>query len=310
MDLSPNFFGLGQQLTNVLNALDIQHLVPVWTLKQTKNKIFLDVSWTKAASKFPAENDHNKATSVTRPSSQGRRAPGHGSQDLPAPKPSHPTTGEVKNTGRHGKKWKSPATRKRDKQRFEKWKHNKHSQVQNTDDQHESQLNDLIQISIEKPKVTNHDVTASDIPASPCPDTADTAGEVICDNTPVLNGQEFSSESESSIIRPENPSESGKMQVSKSAISEISETRPEIASQCEMHQPSSTVSNDLEQFDLEECDTLSGDTHCSNCLVRAQQYSIFVGCRNSKCLTVAYCSRTCRSKHWTKHRPSCGKSSQ
>ena len=43
---APNFSWLGQ-LNQVLHALDIDGLEPVWTLKQSKQKISLDIVWFK-----------------------------------------------------------------------------------------------------------------------------------------------------------------------------------------------------------------------------------------------------------------------
>jgi len=130
---SPNFFGLGRQLVNVLSALDIQHAVPVWTLKQTKNKIFLDISWNKQVFKFPAESDGNKGTRSAQPSSLVSRLSGRGRQEnKPAPKSASKQesqlldSNKVKGTGlKVHRRRKPPSVRKRDKERYEKWKENR-----------------------------------------------------------------------------------------------------------------------------------------------------------------------------------------
>ena len=61
---SPNFPGLGQQLNNVLAALDLNS-DPVWTLKQTKGKVYLDIVWDKKF-KSPATGVVNKEANTQR----------------------------------------------------------------------------------------------------------------------------------------------------------------------------------------------------------------------------------------------------
>ena len=149
---SPNFFGLGCQLTKVLSALDIQHS-PIWTLKETKNKIFLDITWTKPAVKFPAESEVNKGTSVKQPSSHVDSVSGRcrGGQDFKPTKPGPTVVGRLDTGKECKKKRKSPATRKRDKQRFERWKENRKLKTQNADQ--------CEQLSRSKPHVTEQTIS-------------------------------------------------------------------------------------------------------------------------------------------------------
>ena len=55
-------FGLNQQLNQILDTLNIHELEPVWSLKQTKKNIFLDVTWTKPPFEIPANLFVNKRT--------------------------------------------------------------------------------------------------------------------------------------------------------------------------------------------------------------------------------------------------------
>ena len=114
---SPNFPGLGQQLNNVLAALDLNS-DPVWTLKQTRGKVYLDIVWDKKI-KSPATGVVNKEANTQRNTALDY-------------KPSSPLRADVKprlEPDRKKMKNKSPSTRKRDKERFEKWKARKRTDL-------------------------------------------------------------------------------------------------------------------------------------------------------------------------------------
>ena len=124
--LQPVVSGLGHELTKVLKALQVHNLdQPVWTIKQTNGKIFLDVTWTKpktraiSADEQPRTNhvDHKTLWSARREPSvksvqssrQARRTPVLPDNDAPVQKT----------------KRKSPSTRRCDQSRLEKWKSKK-----------------------------------------------------------------------------------------------------------------------------------------------------------------------------------------
>ena len=88
---NPKLSGLGQ-LNQVLLALNIDGLEPVWTLKQTRQKIFLDIIWFKT----PAISDTSKKHT---PETSDQRAPSpdsspYVSQDAHA-KPAYTQTSAV-----------------------------------------------------------------------------------------------------------------------------------------------------------------------------------------------------------------------
>ena len=108
MEEIPTFPRLGRQLPNILKALAEElTLEPVWTLKQTSSKIYLDIVWTK--SNFPPDirpqRKENKPTSRVQQLDQVECD----ERDTPS---------EISGLG---KKKKSPSTRRRDKQRREAW---------------------------------------------------------------------------------------------------------------------------------------------------------------------------------------------
>ena len=120
---NPEFSGLGQ-LNQVLLALNIDGLEPVWTLKQTKQKIFLDIIWFKT----PAISDSSKLKKHT-PETSDQRAPSpdsspYVSQDAHAKPASTQTSAgaSVNISAKTKRKRKSPSTKKRDRERLEKWK--------------------------------------------------------------------------------------------------------------------------------------------------------------------------------------------
>lgn len=113
MDDKTNFLGLGKQLADVLRALDTDISGdPVWTIKKTLGKIYLDIVWTKV--KFPAP----KVTRI-------EKSPAHysqhtdqweGKQQVDIHKCDKPSA-----TNGFKKKRKSPSTRRRDQQRRKRW---------------------------------------------------------------------------------------------------------------------------------------------------------------------------------------------
>ena len=116
MDTSPIFPGLGLQLSSVLYALQKELVLdPVWTLKQTCGKIYLDICWTKTSkTKTPATNGHNKeANCATQPQVDKQLEL---QRSTIASETSVDPICKQKRRER-----KSPSTRKRDRERREKW---------------------------------------------------------------------------------------------------------------------------------------------------------------------------------------------
>lgn len=112
------FLGLGKQLSGVLKALDVDvYGDPVWTLKQTSGKIYLDIAWTKT--KLPADpvmRKENPATNCVQLQSEPKQL----ESDRQKRASGVTSTGLIKT--KHAKrKNKSPSTRKRDQQRRERW---------------------------------------------------------------------------------------------------------------------------------------------------------------------------------------------
>ena len=76
--------GLGQ-LNQVLLALNIDGLEPVWTLKQTKQKIFLDIIWFKTPAISDSSKKHTPETSDQRtPSPDSSPYASQDAQAIPA----------------------------------------------------------------------------------------------------------------------------------------------------------------------------------------------------------------------------------
>ena len=124
MDKNPVFLGLGKQLSAVLKALDDElTLDPVWNLKQTSGKIYLGIVWTKIKipAKRPAIQQENKPVKTT--SCVVQYSEQKGEQKSQLEQVDCETRGVCVTSANPGlkKKRKSPSTRKRDKQRRDKW---------------------------------------------------------------------------------------------------------------------------------------------------------------------------------------------
>ena len=90
--------------------------IPVWSLKQTKNKIFLDIRW-----KTPGNFDLNvPATQVTSEDPRQNQSAQLGVVTQPIVVSSPDVTGNKK------RKNKSPSTKRRDRKRYELWRAKKH----------------------------------------------------------------------------------------------------------------------------------------------------------------------------------------
>ena len=122
MDSPPIFPGFGKQLSVVLLALGSDLILdPVWTLKQTNGKNFLDITWTKI--KTPAtvtvEDKAFKPNCVTTQKQLDTK-------QLDQKPVQTVNTQRCKTSAdacciRKKRKIQSPSTRKRDRLRLEKW---------------------------------------------------------------------------------------------------------------------------------------------------------------------------------------------
>ena len=115
------FSGFGK-IIPVLQALNISNGDPVWTLKQTKSKIFLDIVWKtleKSDLSMPAQT---VTCDAPRQKPAVQQAILRGVNDVkPAPAPSRPLN-RLDVCGKKQRKKKSPSTKKRDQKRYEQWK--------------------------------------------------------------------------------------------------------------------------------------------------------------------------------------------
>ena len=120
MDQSPIFPCFGYQLSSVLQALDKDLILdPVWTLKQTSGKIFLDICWTKIKTSTSGANHgaNTEANCVAQLQSDKQVEP----QQRPTAASARRETNAKPALHLKKKKKKSPSTRKRDKERLVKW---------------------------------------------------------------------------------------------------------------------------------------------------------------------------------------------
>ena len=122
---STAFSGFGRiipVLQLVVQALNISNVDPVWTLKQTKSKIFLDIVWKtseKSDLSMPAQTVTCDAPRQKPPVQQVAL---RGVDDVkPALAPSRPLN-RLDFCGKKQRKKKSPSTKKRDQKRYEQWK--------------------------------------------------------------------------------------------------------------------------------------------------------------------------------------------
>ena len=190
---------------------------------------------------------------------------------------------------RKKKKLKSPSTRKRDRLRLEKWLSKKRSDSNNgckSSTAHPSSTGStgcVIDSALDVPAVSSSFVSH-------------------VENTQLLPVNNSSSSGNSdvggncdSLAETQKTSSSSPLCESDSQLSSKLEARPETPSQCKSQIADSELEDEL-------------DPRCFNldCSIRQSE----LGCkllRCSRCATALYCSKTCQSKHWRLHRPSCRK---
>jgi len=100
----------------VMHALEAElNMEPIWTLKQTKHKIFLDIQWTKTKTLATTSNVTKPASCAT--TTQLLK------EAVSAAKPALNTETSAKpdSDKKRKQKKKSPSTRRHDKQRQERW---------------------------------------------------------------------------------------------------------------------------------------------------------------------------------------------
>ena len=120
---APNFSGLGK-LNQVLHALDIDGLEPVWTLKQSKQKISLHIIWFKTPASVKRTQETNGRVQAHQQASTDASLDAHAK---PACIQTSAGTTSANITAKTKRKRKSPSTKKRDKDRLEKWRAKKKS---------------------------------------------------------------------------------------------------------------------------------------------------------------------------------------
>ena len=121
MDSLPIFPGFGKRLSAVLIALGSDLIAdPVWTLKQTNGKIFLDITWTKIETPATVivEDKASKSNCVTTQKQLDTKQVDQ--KPVQSVKIQRSRTSADACTTKK-RKIKSPSTRKRDRLRLEKW---------------------------------------------------------------------------------------------------------------------------------------------------------------------------------------------
>ena len=126
MDITqPIFHGITLELSRILGTLSLDTFnAPIWSLRQTESRIYLDLAWSKQ-SHVPAQTRDKGTNAKDMPAKQtatkALKTPSYVSSTVP--------TDSTKVQKSH-KKRKSPSTRRRDKLRFQAWVARKNQQPQ------------------------------------------------------------------------------------------------------------------------------------------------------------------------------------
>ena len=278
---SPIFFGLGAKLQRVLQALDVTNLgSPVWTLKENKGKIYLDLCW----SKFPATSP--QVTSQPEPARAGstsindqkQRGPDSASYANASPTPVKEISPKAPSS--KTKKKKSPATKKRDRERLVKWLSQKWSGVSriksSTGNPPAATVKRTSESALDKKPVSTQSNPAS------CEDFKLPDADVRL-----------------SPVKSQRPSI-----LSKSPLSLEHRPRTSSQPQASQAQAKESASFDSDPVSDDELDL----NQCSNTACMVPAYLAPKGLKKcTRCYKVSYCGRDCQSKHWKFHRLDCGK---
>lgn len=285
----PNFFGLPHKLNQVLLALDLHQLDPVWTLKETKGKIYLDIVWSKLPLESPAIDANNGPSATQLPIHNGPAEVGQGGSEETkptSPSPTVPMNREIIGAGknRKKKKRKSPSVLKRDKERQRKWRESKQKAMSSSSCQPTADFAEQLDHK-EKPTQTNNDYPPSD-------------------------NQEYLNYLEAEIAQQDLGQEVYRNPVEIHLPVPPSEQLPQ-------EDPSEDSDRDSEfeelykRIDAEAEDEYDSDkdiNRCFNLKCLRPETSIPGGLKRcTGCKIAVYCTRECQAKHWNIHRSACGK---
>ena len=117
MDLpQPIFHGITSELSQILNTLGVDSLnPPLWSIRQTGSKIYLDLAWSKHGD-FPAKTCDKETNAKLLPKTQSGPV-----MRKPTSLVNHKTHLDATKVPKGHKKRKSPSTRRRDRERFQAW---------------------------------------------------------------------------------------------------------------------------------------------------------------------------------------------
>lgn len=284
---SPNFFGLGHQLSQVLNAMDIHHLKPVWTLKETRGKIFLDIVWTKLPFKSRATDDVNKGTRTVQSPIHDEPADEvvwDGKENKPTtPSPTVPVNCGVKTVGAgKKKKRKSPSVLKRDRARQRKWRECKQQKLVSSCQPDKQQDN-------KKAIVT--------------PPLADNGLPTDKEN------QEYLDYLELEISKPVEKQEHKPKPEQEIKIPVMDETpTSEQNSDSDSDSLFEEMYKRIEEEVEEEYNEMEHLRRCFNLRCLTPETHVPGGLRRcTRCKIAVYCNLECQTEHWKIHRSVCGK---
>jgi len=296
MDISPNFCGLSHHLSQVLNALDLNHLEPEWTLKENKGKVLLNIVWTRRPFKFPAR-DENKGPTVP---VHGPTEYGHGSEEIkPSTSQAVPVNRGTKTDSVKTRKKKSPSTLRRDRERQRKWRESKQQTIvppcRLVLTCHAEK-----QIATNEPNITkllNHDNSRV--------------------KSPTINENlEYLAYLEGEIERD------GQEMTTTTGEIPRSETTVTTQDQCLQAEQAGKDSDQDSEFDQnfeemyrlieKEAEEEYNDTElinrCFNLNCLKPETSVPGGLKRcTGCKIAVYCCRDCQANHWGIHRSACGK---
>jgi hypothetical protein len=284
MDM-PIFSGLGEKLQRVLQALDISKLEhPVWTLKENKGKIYLDICWSKFPATEISQPTCTSATNELEPTIS-KRDNSHSSRLGQYTSKSNNVTLKVGSNNLPSKKTKkklSPSTQKRDKQRLAKWLASKKSS-----------------------KIVST-VSALQPTTSPSNSTEAESTEKLVQPAPVPGNQA------GNLDLIVNPSEKPLKHFNNQDPSSPSSGHPEQHLRPKQAKAKCDICSEPDCLDIACIDeehkqlVLNQMSQCFNpfCKIPASEASGSLK-KCTRCLIARYCSRECQAEHWKSHKEMC-----
>ena len=285
---STAFSGFGK-IIPVLQALNISNVDPVWTLKQTKSKIFLDIVW-----KTPEISDSSvPAKTVTcddpRQKPPVQQAVVRGVDDV-KPAPSRPLNrSDV--CGKNKRKKKSPSTRKRDQKRFKQWKARKN----------------FVKNPLTPPIKTDN----AQIPLVKLPGVLDRpeASDTTVSST-VITDQKQSDSAYGPIQAGTTEIDDQKLHFASGSTHATTTTTVDTVEvdDCDDDQKLGLASGPLTALSKPDLQNNCTENICFNLQCLRQESYVHGGLKKcSRCSIAMYCSRECQAEHWRIHRTACGK---